>query len=629
MTFPGDQIDFDAKAAMTPAPRRVQVLNPNLGFYNDRAPISMDSRALSSCLNVRIRHGEITNERMGWTAFVPESQLPHPITHITQFRARSGSSSLLICTQRDVCTYNAVSSPPQLEFLNPLWSTGTATIIAAGTPTTVTGAGGTSWLTEAKVGDWISFSAASYRNARGSWYKISAVDSDTQLKIEGYTGSFVGAEPYTIRKTLTAIDSDVWSSVTFPAAQPANEDTWYACTGAEMIKWNGTANEYTILSLGFVAKMVAYYKNMLYYGDLVVGSERRSTSLRNSDVAQPEVLSGGTASEISVVNGTDRLLALEILGDHLVCLAERSVNVVEFVGDPIGHTIRTALQGIGPFAERLVVNQGDYLEFLSHDRAYRFDGVGKSEMGAQVFREVLRSTDPSRAYQSFAIRDEEEGEIHWVVALTTDPDFPVTSHVEHYLEPVGSKDPTPFTVRELPATAIGKWTQSGYLRFNSFVGTGDADKFQNQTIRWDDRGLSEDAPIVLFGDKDGLLWHFNAGENKGTAPLWSGFTLGRQGCIDGQVKAMCRTIEPWFAPQTEGQMVCSVYMSDDPQASSDSFGWNVYNLDRSGSRRIPLRVSGRFFEVQIVGLGTGTAVPGTLVYSFNGYEVELVPGGRR
>jgi hypothetical protein len=621
-------LDFRAKQALTPKTRRVQVLNPNLGLYLDRSPISMPDRAMSSCLNCRVRNGEITNERIGYASWLSASQLPDPITMVDNFRQRSGTSYLMIGTKRDVCFYNSVQE--RLDFLNGLYDTGTATI-SAGPATTVLGAGGADFVASGiKAGDYLHFDDASYRNAEGDWYEVDSVTDATHLELVSFDGGAKVGVDYTIRVSLTATDVHSWSAVEFPAAQPANEDTWYGTNGTEVVKWNGVSSGYTIVTgLGFTCRMLAYYKNMLHYGDITVGGERRATSIRSSDVAQPEVMSGGTSAEVSVVNGTDRLMRLEILGDHLVCLAERSVNVIEFVGDPIGYTIRTALQGIGPFSERLVVNHGDYIEFVAHDRAYRFDGVGKSEMGSQVFRELLRTTDPTRAYQSHAYRDEEEGEVLWVIAATTDTSgFPETSYAEHYIEPVGSRDPTPFTSRQLPSTAMGSWTSSGVKLFNSFSGA--ENDFSVQTIRWDDRSLADDAPITVFGDKDGKLYILNSGQTRAGAALWSIFSLGRQVAIDGQIRGLIRTYEPYLREQSDSAIALAVNVFDGAMDTTrEGFEVATFQLWKEHDdykRRAPMRIAGRYVEPLLLAIGDTS---GSLTYSYAGYELELVPGGKR
>jgi len=614
-------------------PRRQRVLAPVLGVYNDRPHMLMPERAMWECINVRIRNGEITNQQMGYSQYV-ETVLPDPILHATNFRQRNGSSHLLVCTRRDIARYNSVAA--RFDYLTPIEDTGTITAIGP----LVAGVG-TTWITDGvKIGDFIHFNDAAYVNGDGDWYPIVAVVLETQLTISGYTGPLIGPGiAYTIRKTFTAATGDLWDDETFPKAQPANEDTWYATDGREMVKWNGSAAQVTVLALGFVARKLKLYKNMMHYGDLLVGAERRNGSFRNSDVAQPEVTAGGTASELAAVRGTDTLIGWEILGDHLVALAERSVNMLYFDGDPIGYTIRTVLDGIGPVAPRLVVNQGDYLEFIAHDRGYRFDGVSKSEFGSQVLRELLKTTASDRLYQSHAHRVSEEGEIHWVLALGSDAaGTPQRSYVEHYAEPVGSKHPTPFTVRQLPALCMTSWVQSGAQTFDAFALTPALDDFSTQTIGWDDRGLGDQAPITVFGAADGKLYRLDSGETLAGEPLWAGAFFARQTSADGIAKANIRTVEPFIRRRvssggvgSSGSLVILISSFDDPMDAQATGAYTRgHFLDKSGNRRVPGRISGRYYELAFLAFGYGSAVPTpSPIFHLAGWEAITVDQGSR
>ena len=347
----------------------------------------------------------------------------------------------------------------------------------------------------------------------------------------------------------------------------------------------------------------------------------------NSDDATPFVTSGGTASQLNAVTGADAIARMEILGDHIVFLAARSINMVEFVGDPIGHTIRTVLQGIGPFSRELVVNHGDYIEFLSHDRAYRFDGVGKSEVGSQVFRELLRTTDAGRAWQSHGYRDTEEGEVQWLVAITSDVSlYPETAYAVHYIEPVGSKDPTPITRRDMPSLAMTSFIQTGKLRWDDFVPTGATMQFDVQTIRWDDRSLQDDAPIVVFGDKDGKFWQLNVGVKAGAANLECSATMGRRPCWDSKTKGRVRTIEPYIAKQAGFAVDVTVGAlfydrAADTDVSTAKSG--MYSLDGTSARRVPIGKGGRWYQPTFIISSADHTV------EIAGWDVELVPIGAR
>ena len=609
--------------------RNIQVVNPNLGLYLDRARHSIPDRGMSSCLNVRVRNGRITNERMGRRKFVDtpigksqNNTVGDPVTLITNYRNNVGGSTLIVGSKNDLAQYDEGNS--RLAYLTPIEATGDVSILIA-PATTVTGAGGADFVTSGiKAGDMLHFGSATQTSAEAPWWEIASITDATHLELVAYTGAAQTNVVYTIRKVFSGIEADRWSADTFPVAQPANVDLFIATNGDDIVSWDNVAAQVTVQSLGFTCKSVRFYKNQMYYANIEEGGVSKPTNFKNSDQAQPFVLTGGTAGELNAVTGTDAVLKMEILGDHIVMLAERSINVVEFVGDPLGHTVRTVLHNIGPFAAELVTNHGDFLEFLSHDRAYRFDGVGKAEFGSQVFREVLRTTAPDRAWQSNAFRDTEEGEVQWVVALMSDFSlFPEVSHTEHYVEQVGGRDPTPMTKRELAAVSMGSFTRTGALRFSDFSSAPQVDPFDQQTARWNDRELADDAPLTIIGDKDGDLYQICVSTSDDGADLTSFAFFGLKPAWDGQTKGRIRTVEPWveIMPGSIASMNVTVNTYDGPEGVQLSSRTVLFPLDQSGKRRLPFGKGGRFYEV---GYGI-TAVDE--VWSISGWDVESVPTG--
>lgn len=618
-------------------PKSTAILGPNLGLYYGLDPLLVPSRAVQDGRNFRIQNGRLSNINMGWQ---PRAgvDFEHPVTLIEEFRRRNGTSKTIVGTTRDLFDYDVAADTAM--FLNPIYSSGTVTVgvgtnfglllalVTAGTSSLVSVASGTpNWVTNGiKAGDYIHFGSASQRDPSATWYRIASVPGENLLNLAEPVLEAVSGLAYTIRRTFIGSISTPWDTATF--VQPndgTGDDLWFGTNGVDaVVTWDGDAAEVTRqTSLGFTCTSIAVYKNMMIYGGIVDNSgDEKPLSIINSDIGKPLDVSAGLSEEFRVHDGTYPIRAMLPLGDNLVIYTERQIILAQFVGDPVVFAFREAGTGVGPLANRLVADFGDYHEFVGADCQYLFDGVTSTAVNEQVWREVLRQRDASRILNAFHHFDEERGEVIWSIPLTSDAgvgDATMASaeaFVEHYLEEVGAQTPTPFSRRDFPFTAAGSGVVATSLTWDAIAETWD-----QMVIRWNDSFLFAAFPTMLAGGSTGTLFEVNTIQTGNGAFLPSYVHFGRRPTVDGIERGLVPRIYP-FSDDLNGTLDITLLLSDHaagPPTITDTQTFDSTLLE--GRFFTSHYRAGRYFEVKMGNSGGAWQV--------SGYDVDVRNGGRR
>lgn len=604
---------------------------PNLGVYLDRPPIAVPSRALIDCRNVRVRNGEVTRDNMGWAAFPSAAKQiwlnGQPVMGIDNFFPTGGGQFLIFGTTRDLYIYR--ESEEDVLFITPRYEVGTISVTNGSA--TVTGSG-TSWGAELEPGDFIFVGATDQRDPFAAWLEIANVVSDTELTLAApFAGGTDTGLAYTARKVFHGDMTRPWGFATFPMATGvvgSDGDRWYATNGRDpVVGWDGVTTQVYQPPLGDieVASWMVRYKNMMIFGDIRVAGERRPFSIRTSNIGEPENVVSGFAAEMVVHDGVDTLLTAATMGDNLVIYGERSVTLSQFVGPGVLFVFRNVINGIGPLSSRAVADFGDFHEFIGPDAQYRFDGISVQEIGYQVWREVTRKQSPQRRNMIFGHFDEENGELLWVMPQTTDanPDDgpPETAYVEHYLEGVGDENPSPFTIRDMPATTMGFFSREVTLTWDAIQET-----WQELNFRWDDRFLQGAFPFNLMGTADGYIYILGAADSKAGGPIHSFARFGRRALGGVARKGMIRRVYP-FAQQLPGAgypLNVTLHISNTANGATGSMGPYSFDLTQATSKHfVSTRAVGRYVEVEYSTTGVGRP------WSIAGYDLDVVPAGER
>jgi hypothetical protein len=600
------------------------VVSPNLGLYFDRPAISLNPRMLQNGMNFRIKNGKISNISLGWERF-DNFQLNGPVTLINNFFLRDGTEQLIFGTPTDI--YRYVANTHQVLYLTPIYAVGTAS--ASGT--TVTGAGGTEWATNVKDGDEISFGSATENDPEATWYTISHVTDDDTLTISATAGTVVDG-PYTIRKKFSSGVSDIWSTAVFLNAQPANEDQWYATNGVDdVVRWNGVDTQLTVMScLGFKAKVLATFSNMMIYANLVQDGQNKPTDIINSDVGQPANVAGGLSEQFKVLNseyeaGIDAIVNAVPLGDNLILYAKNSVVAAQFVGSDLVFIFRVAMTNAGLLSPKLIADSGSFHEFVGKVTQYHFDGVTVKEQNSHVWKEILRTQDPTRVHLGYSHFDDQNGELVWIVPSTTDAGAgdgespPAKAWTEHYLEEVG-QNPTPFSTRTFPFTATGYYSRQAGLTWDQLV-----NKWNEYNFRWNDQFFFASFPLNLGGTTDGKIYSINTAQNADGAALPSFAHFGRRAVADGRMRGLITRIYPFMTPQPNNVNVSvSILMADHAMGNATITDTQTFDqtLPEEGHFTTHYR-RGRFWELKI----SSSLV--SQPWEMSGYDYDVRAGGRR
>lgn len=596
------------------------VLSPNQGLYLGRTPVQVPARGLQDGMNFRIKEGRVNNLNLGWAAFSAKD-FGNPITLIDTFTPRGVSGLQIIGTTEDLFKYDRETDTPL--YINARYEIGT--IDVTGTAVTVN-TGTPAWETnEVKAGDYISIGATGRQALTDTWIRITEV-TNTTLTLASSGGTATN-QAYTIRRTFQGDLTTPWVTRVF--VQPddgTGDDLWFATNGVDwVVTWDGTATQVVRQSaLGFTAKYLEVYKNMMIYAHIGQSGDVLPTSFINSDIGQPLDVSSGLSEQFRIIDTTDEIITILNHGDNVAFYARDRVVLAQFVGDPLVFIFRTVTNNVGLIGTRLIADFGDYHEFIGGDSQYLFDGVTVNEINSHVWREVLRTRDPVRAQAGFTVFDETNGELIWAVPLTSDTgvgdedEGPEVAYTEHYLETLGEKVPTPFSKRAFPFTATGISQQLGVLTWDEI-----SEAWEDQAFRWNDTQLFSGFPLILVGDEEGELFSLNSAHTAdGTALTPTYVRTGRKVVSDRRMRGMVTRVYP-FASDTGVTWEVTLRMFDHisgPVTITDEQDFDA-SLPEGGHFTVHYR-RGRLYDLQF---GSEAGSP----WEIEGYDVDLRAGGFR
>lgn len=569
------------------------------------------------------RHSNIVRHTANFTpstvAYRPGIALNGAVRLIANLVLRTGSEKLVFGTLTDLYQYDEPNH--EVRFITPVYVTGTAAVAGS----TVTGVG-TDWDPNARIGDEIAFGSAAITDPNAAWFPITNVGNDTTLTISPTSGT-VAAGPYTIRRKFTGDFKNIWQAEIFVNAQPSNEDQLWMTNGIDnIVSWSGLTTAVVEQSaLGFKAKLLKVYSNMMIFGNLIQGGVNKPTDIINSDAAKPAVTIGGLANQFKVHGGFDALVKLQPIGDSLVAYSGLTLTMIQFIGDPLIFTFRHAVTSIGPIGTNAVADFGDYHEFIGKDSQYSFDGATAKEVGEQLFRNVIREQDPVRAKQTYSFFDDEQGDLVWVVPSTVDTNAgqdnasPSRAIGEHYLEDVGERNGAPLSRRTFPFTAQGYFTRNSGTTWDTLT-----QSWSTYNFRWNDQFFFSAFPLILVGDINGKIYTLNTSQDgDGGVALPSYVRFGRRAVQDGTTRGLVTRVYP-YVTQFTTPLDVTVRLADHAQGPitiSDNKSLDQ-TLPEGGHFSVHYR-RGRFMELQI-----GTAGP-AMPWELSGYDVETRPGGKR
>lgn len=597
------------------------VLRPNKGLFLDRPALEVPEGGLSAGTNFRIRDGGITNINLGTNDF-GDFTLDGPNTLIYTYQDRGGTTSLTFGDSTALYLYD--TSGEDVAYLTPIYVTGTVDVSADAAAVVTDASGSPTWQTAGvKAGDQISFGADDENDPGATWYTIDTVDGETQLTLTGaVSGAPLSGSDYTIRLLFTGDVDNPWEAETFLHSGTGDDDLAIFTNGVDaIVTWDGSAAQVVDAGLGFTARHIAVWRNMLICADFTDSGERYPASIRNSDVGDATDFTSGLSSEFLIHDGTDPITVVEPLGNTLVFYSKAHVVAVDFVGDPFIFELRQVLTTKGCVAGRLLINTGNLHVYVGPDGLYAFDGAQVIEIGRQVFREVLRSRDPNRIGRSISIQDEENGELIFAVAAASDTGVPAEqAWTVHYLEGGPSMlDFQPIGNRVAAWTAAGLFVRNDQLTFDAIT-----DTFAEQGFRWNASYYAGAFPQLLVGDNGGNVYTLNTSNTLDGTAILSSVRTARVATFDGQRRDVVSRVYPFFSKSGADDMTVTVRMADfayGPITITDAQTFDE-GLEEGAYFTAHYR-AGRYVEIQF---DTPSTTDG---YELIGWDFATKPGGRR
>ncbi len=609
-------------------PKSTAVRRPNLGVYLDRPSIQIPPRGLEDCLNVRIRNGEISNNNMGWDQFFTTA-LSGPCTLVQEVIPRDAVVTLIFGTTLDLYKWTD-ASPDTVAFLTPIYVTGTAAGVNGST--TVEGASSPNWVNAGiAAGDEINFTSGSQTDPTAKWYTIDSItDLDTLEIDENFAEASTGQVSYTIRLTYNGTNETYWRTALFADDQSGSEDKdlLYLTNGVDNVQqWDMADAQVIDQALGgMTCKELAIYKNMMIYSNITISSEDRPSSFRNSAIGEATNVTTKESSEFQIGDGVSPIRVANVMGDNLVIYKSsrtRSETVLaQFVGSPLNFIFRSVLEDVGAIAGRGVADFGDFHEFLGRDAMYKFDGVSAEEIDRHIWGSVLALQDPNRHAMIQAHFDDEKGELHWIFPLSGDANVtvaPEKAYTKHYLEEAG-RNPTPYSIRELPALCTGYSAQINAVTFADL-----AVAWATVSQQWSEQSFSSSFPITLFGDQAGKVMRLSPSANDQDGGAIDSFVqfpvraLGDERATGLITRVYVNT--PKLGGASAYTLTVTTGVGDRPDTDMTQDVGTAFDLTHGGNRFTNPYVVGRYGQVRF---GTnGTDEP----WSLSGYDLEVQRGG--
>ncbi len=593
-----------------PIRRGNNILDATLGLYLGMPHGARPPRALIDCLNVRIKQKRVVHDNLGWAPFPNDYSAINldskPVTLIDSFEKRDGTIQTIFGNTTDIFEYDSVAET--VAYLTPRYETGTIDVTNG--DATVMGTG-TSWLTEAKAGDFIYVGGTGENDPAETWYEILSITSDTELELTvNYPGATSSGESYTLRQVFQGTVKNPWFTETFYNADDLTSgstqgDRWYATNGIDaVIAWDGDDDVVYEPALGNVdtCRYLRRHKNRMVYVGPTVSGEDKKFSIRTSDVGKPEDTVNGEATELIVHDGPDELLAAEPIGELLAIYAKSHVVLAQYIGLPLVYAFRAVISEYGPISQRAISVYPDFHDFVAPDRMYRFNGANAEALDDHVWREVLRTITPERTAFFHTHFDEEQGELLHVVPLNTDTDtgengVPERAYQRHYMEDMGGRAPQPYTLRELPALCFGNHKRDNTLTWNQI-----SENWQDYNYRWNDKFFLKLFPLTLFGDENGNVFILNESTTKNGTTMDSYARFARIPAGSIEFRSVISRIYPYIEEQigSTATVTITLYGSDTMEGVASQLSAQSFETGIPETRHfVTPRKSTRFAEVQI------------------------------
>ncbi len=313
--------------------------------------------------------------------------------------------------------------------------------------------------------------------------------------------------------TIDAVATDFGDGAFFPQG---GTDMFIMTNGIDpIIKWAGsTAASPTgdvevlggLASPAITAKFVRPYRDYMLLINCQVAGTNIPQRLIWSDIANPEVYSGGHAGQYDILSKGTEIKAHNMLRGILDLYMEDSIVAFVHVGGRDVFRWEIVVPETGLAGKRTVAEFGDFQIFLGWDNVYIFDGTQHLQPITEnkIGRGLIEAINYERIDNAFAVVDKKFGLYSLFVPEGTDY-WPRTRWVYDIQGQTWAKYRYELYDNILDADGNAAGLLGGTL-YRNFTGLRWSDlvgDWANQTWRWSQRDVSKDAPrIALIASGD-------------------------------------------------------------------------------------------------------------------------------
>lgn len=469
---------------------------PNAGI-----DISKPEQLLLEQFSPYSRNMEFYNERLrgrsGLGKFDTQA-LQGEVLLIDQYWKFTSSYELIVCTEKDITKYDF--SNTRYDYLNRLYTTGTIEI-DGGTPTIVTGSG-TSWSANLKAGDFIKIGSGSVHTG-STWYEIDSVDSDTQLTLTAAAATTSAGTAYVARITFTGGSNDLWQARQFLDA--AEGEVWIATNGVDLPIWyNGTGQVqlFSAYPTDFTAaKYIEIFYDRIIFGWTVEGGQNQPIRVRWSAVANFQSYTDAHFVDLNLPTAAYWLKGFQIIGNVMVVQKEYRAYMVSHVGGDTIFQFDFASSFEGNFSAYSALQLNNGIFYFGYDNRFRFWNVIRDDTPFDDIFDYTIALDPSASEFIYGYQVEGRKQLRWVLP------YDATEEVSPMIVFDYGRNITEIWDYELPAASaircVGEYLQVEDL----YVDDADwAELYVDEQVGyWDDRQFLANAPVILYGCKDGIV----------------------------------------------------------------------------------------------------------------------------
>ena len=494
-----------------PEPEVVDVPNLTGGMETSISPDLIEANQTPYCKNVvgynNVLEKRTGNHQMGTDLLIDSSGNPDSALHITQYWQFSGSN-WLVALNTDYLYY--------WDFTIEEWVYGedcTSTPVFTGSGLDDLTAGAT-YNGYGTINFRVQIDATGTPDTfkwsddgGGSWEETGvAITGSAQKLNNGVTITFAATTGHTV--------DDRWD---FNGVQPAahftggNDDYFSTCVVQDVLciangvdkvkKWDGSTAPADLNANCPPAKYLCSFADRLFLG-FTEESGAKPTRIRWSASGDITDWTGTGASFYDILDSSDWITGLELLGGSLIILKEESIYIGNRTGIPQPAVrVNSWVDGVGCYAPRSIMNIGDEILFMSLDPViYSLSKAGVKPISDPIAQFLLQYANPTYLERSFAIDISLYNE-YWLFvpdALATHPNQVFAFNYDHKT----------WWYHRLTLRAGGYYElRATYTFDNQPVGDFDSD-----VGSFDDREGLESFPTNIFSGDGGKIYEMDGND---------------------------------------------------------------------------------------------------------------------